>query len=79
MMLVVKGSCLMIPESEYKTGGRGPFQYVTPDQVLEHHPDTAGSFFRWMEGQTTALSEDGVSEIYVWDYERWVNKQPIID
>lgn len=47
------------------------FQYHTTKERKE--------FYRWMYGQTWMITDDGKAGYYVWDYERWLAKLPIID
>ena len=47
--------------------------------LLRKNHRTWSDFIKWMRGQTVGMDENGETNWYEWDVERFINNRPIID
>ena len=48
-------------------------------KLLKANNKTWKEFLDWMNGQTVSFDEDGETDWYDWDVERFIAGQPVID
>jgi len=48
-------------------------------KLLKENGRTWREFVKWMSGQTLGLNEDGTTDFYDWDVERFIQRKQVID